>query len=927
MAPQSERSLPAPGRAYRGVPRPYGRTVDGYPEGAAAALLCDGFRVLLDVFAPRHAPASTRAAAAATVAAFPPREPLDPGREEDRRIALLELALVDGIAENPVFSGLRAPLIEALPRDRDAALAVVDAGFSADDAPEDQSRKDLDQPRGILAFLRSPLVAGADAEAQLAWFCDRWRPLAELPQFRTFFRHVAEHREARAAEIRRYEQHHPGPAPAELPDLSGFSGGFFGGHEASAEPSPFDAEGNRRTPEPEPEVNYTQDRDWMPEVVILAKAIYVWLDQLTRSYGYPIQQLNQIPDAELDALRGRGITGLWMIGLWERSPASKAIKAHGRHPDDVEIAASAYSLKDYTVAEALGGERALEELRQRAKIRGIRLCGDVVPNHTGLDSRWMHEHPEWFLQAARPPYKNYRFTGPDLGDAQIGIRLEDGYADRSDAAVVFEYRNKTTNQIRYIYHGNDGTSTPWNDTAQIDILNPEAREALLQTIVDVAKQFPILRFDAAMTLAKRHVRRLWHPRIGDAGGVPSRGEHPMSDARFEQLLPREFWRDVVDRIATEAPDTLLLAEAFWMMEGYFVRTLGMHRVYNSAFMHMLKQEDNGGYRAFLKEILAHAPETLGRFVHFMNNPDEEPAAEQFGTFEKYFGVCTLVATLPGLPLFGHGQFEGFREKYGMEYLKARREEPIDQGLLKEHERVIFPLLRERARFAGVANFRLYDFIREDGSVDPDVYAFTQRDGATRSVIFYRNSPRPAVFGTIHQSAPFLRDGRLHSETIGEALAVSGDATITFRDPLRGVCLATSGNELRFAGFPVALGPYETLVFLELHDGTYEEPEAPAAAGDVDGREDHATLPSDDGADEVLESGASPGRDEEVGLRPAKSRIGGHVGLRPAKRQIGEQTEKLALVDGEETEALSEEPPTRDAATIVEAPEEPDEPLP
>lgn len=892
MAPQSERSLPAPGRAYRGVPRPHGRDVDGYPEGAAAALLCDGFRVLLDVFAPRRAPASTTGAAQATVTAFPPREPLDPRRDDDRRIALLELALVDGIAENPVFSTIRAPLIEALPADRDAALAVVDAGFSADDAPEGREQNDFDQPRGILAFLRSPLVAGNDAEAQLAWFCDRWRPLAELPQFRTFFRHVAEHREARAAEIRRYEQHHPGPAHGELP---AFSGGFFGA-DGAHDASPFDAEGNRRAPEPEPEVNYTEDRDWMPEVVILAKAIYVWLDQLSRSYGYPIQQLNQIPDAELDALRSRGITGLWMIGLWERSPASKAIKTAGRAPDDVEIAASAYSLKDYTVAEALGGPAALDELRQRAKIRGIRLCGDVVPNHTGLDSRWMHEHPEWFLQAARPPYKNYRFTGTDLGDDQIGIRLEDGYADRSDAAVVFEFRDKQTDQVRYIYHGNDGTSTPWNDTAQIDILNPEAREALLQTIVDVAKQFPILRFDAAMTLAKRHVRRLWHPRIGDAGGVPSRGEHPMSDARFEQLLPREFWRDVVDRIATEAPDTLLLAEAFWMMEGYFVRTLGMHRVYNSAFMHMLKQEDNGGYRAFLKEILAHAPETLGRFVHFMNNPDEEPAAEQFGTFEKYFGVCTLVATLPGLPLFGHGQFEGFREKYGMEYLRARHEEPIDQGLLHEHERVIFPLLLERARFAGVGNFRLYDFIREDGSVDPDVYAFTQRDGTTRSLIFFRNSPRPAVFGTIHQSAPFLRDGRLHSETVGEALGVSGDDTITFRDPLRGVCLATSGNELRFAGFPVALGPYETLVFLELHDGTYEEPEAPAAAGDdVDDREDHGTLDAPD--------------------------------LGDANSDGAEQIEKPALVDDEETKALSEEPSTRDAATIVKGPEEPDEPLP
>jgi hypothetical protein len=35
-------------------------------------------------------------------------------------------------------------------------------------------------------------------------------------------------------------------------------------------------------------------------------------------------------------------------------------------------------------------------------------------------------------------------------------------------------------------------------------------------------------------------------------------------------MPQEFWREVVDRVAVEAPGTLLLAEAFWLMEGYFV---------------------------------------------------------------------------------------------------------------------------------------------------------------------------------------------------------------------------------------------------------------------------------------------------------------------------------------------------------------------
>ena len=84
-----------------------------------------------------------------------------------------------------------------------------------------------------------------------------------------------------------------------------------------------------------------------------------------------------------------------------------------------------------------------------------------------------------------------------------------------------------------------------------------------------------------------------------------------------------------------------------MLEGYFVRTLGMHRVYNSAFMHMLRDEDNAGYRRVLKETLEFDPEILKRYVNFMNNPDEKTAVEQFGKGDKYFGVATLLATLPG----------------------------------------------------------------------------------------------------------------------------------------------------------------------------------------------------------------------------------------------------------------------------------------
>ena len=72
-----------------------------------------------------------------------------------------------------------------------------------------------------------------------------------------------------------------------------------------------------------------------------------------------------------------------------------------------------------------------------------------------------------------PRFPAYSFNGADLSwDERVGIRIEDRYYDRTDAAVVFQRLDKWTGDVRYIYHGNDGTSIPWNDTAQLDFLNP-----------------------------------------------------------------------------------------------------------------------------------------------------------------------------------------------------------------------------------------------------------------------------------------------------------------------------------------------------------------------------------------------------------------------------------------------------------------------
>ncbi len=567
------------------------------------------------------------------------------------------------------------------------------------------------------------------------------------------------------------------------------------------------------------EERFSADTEWMPGVVMIAKSTLVWLHQLQRRYGREITRLDQVPDEELDRLAVAGFTALWLIGVWERSPASRRIKHLCGNP---EAEASAYALYAYDIADELGGWAALEELRRRCSDRGIRLASDMVPNHTGIDSPWVHDHPDWYVHAEEPPFPSYTFGGENLsGRSDVGVYLEDHYYDRSDAAVVFRHVDQG-GKARFIYHGNDGTSMPWNDTAQLDYLNPEVRETVIRTILHVARNFPVIRFDAAMTLAKRHFRRLWFPEPGSGGDIASRAEHGLTREEFDRAMPQEFWREVVDRVATEAPGTLLLAEAFWMMEGYFVRSLGMHRVYNSAFMNMLKREQNAEYREIIRNTLAFDPEILKRFVNFMNNPDEETAVTQFGTGDKYFAVCTLLATLPGLPMFGHGQMEGLAEKYGMEFRRPYWDEHEDEALIARHEHEIFPLLRHRRLFASAAHFRLYDLVEDGGAVNENVFVYANANGDERVLVACNNSYERAE-GTIRLSVPVRADGGQRRSQVDEAFGLSNDeGFLVYQEQRSGLWYLRRSAAVREHGLRITIDGYQSLVFWHVHERSGEE---------------------------------------------------------------------------------------------------------
>ncbi|HTV07883.1 MAG TPA: alpha-amylase family glycosyl hydrolase [Candidatus Aquilonibacter sp.] len=735
----------------------------------------------------------------------------------NREAAMEELLLLWLANINPAFKAFRELYSDAPLREQTIY------GKATETLPEYfKTRPKLAPAVGsLLDALQAPMKASPDSlTGQLDFIREHWTPYLDTDLKRLLLAIDTVREEDLAIWLR---FHPPGPDWHRHGPPGRGGEGFVGDEYIGFEDQWYiDAEGKRRrryaadyqAPLNEYEA-FSADQAWMPNVVMVAKSTYVWLEQLSKKYGRHIHRLDHIPDEELRILAERGMTALWLIGLWERSVASRTIKRLRGHHDAV---ASAYSLKRYDIAEDLGGNWAYEHLRNRAAHFGIRLASDMVPNHMGIDSDWVIEHPEWFLYRWESPFPSYSFNGPDLStDSRVEIKIEDHYYDQTDAAVVFRLRHHANGATRCVYHGNDGTTFAWNDTAQIDYSQAYVREQVIQAILHVARLFPIIRFDAAMVLAKRHVQRLWFPLPGAGGSIPSRAENAMSQEEFDALMPHEFWREVVDRVAAEVPGTLLLAEAFWLLEGYFVRTLGMHRVYNSAFMNMLRDEENAKYRSYLKKTIEFDPDILKRYVNFMSNPDERTAIDQFGSGDKCFGVATLLATLPGLPMFGHGQVEGYTERYGMEYKQAKMDEWPNEGLIARHMHEIAPLLKRRRIFAESANFVLYDFWTGYGTVDENVFAYSNRNGGERSIVLYNNS-YGSTQGTIHISAASMDkgSGELRQRSLAEGLNIGWDESVIlrYRDHARGLEYLRRATDIHRYGMTFDLRGYQYAVLLD-----------------------------------------------------------------------------------------------------------------
>jgi hypothetical protein len=207
----------------------------------------------------------------------------------------------------------------------------------------------------------------------------------------------------------------------------------------------------------------------------------------------------------------------------------------------------------------------------------------------------------------------------------------------------------------------------------------------------------------------------------------------------------------------------------------------------------------------------------------MNNPDEKTAIEQFGSGDKYFGVCTVLATLPGLPMFGHGQVEGYSEKYGMEFRWAKWDETPNEGLIGGHDWRIFPLLHRRFIFADVEQFLLYDFFSTDGGVNEEVFAYSNRHGdpstgsgqAQRGLIVYHNKFADAR-GWIKTSAAYTEksSGKLMQKNLAEGLGLPRGGHVIFKDYVTHLEYIRSCAEIWDKGMYFELNAYQCHAFMD-----------------------------------------------------------------------------------------------------------------
>ncbi len=375
-----------------------------------------------------------------------------------------------------------------------------------------------------------------------------------------------------------------------------------------------------------------------------------WLRELSDRQQKPVTLAN-IPEEELEGWLRLGFTHIWLMGVWTTGARAREIALNvpdlrcaydevlPRWTDD-DVAGSPYSIADYSVPVALGGEAGLKQFRAKLKQHGLKLILDFVPNHLGVDHPWVTSKPEVFVQSAQ----------------QV-----DG---------TFEV--KTANGSRWIAHGKDPYFPGWTDTAQVDYRRTAARDAMQALLLSVAAKCDGVRCDMAMLLLNEVMARTW--------------AHLPSPA---PPLGTEFWSDVIPVVKQAQPGFLFMAEVYWGLEGR-LQSLGFDYTYDKALYDDLIWRNQVEAQ---HKLLTHPTDYVTRSVHFLENHDEPRVAEKLSPAENRAAALAILG-LPGMRFLHEGQLAGAKLKLPVQL--GRRPVEAAQPEVQEAYKKLLTTLKQTA---------------------------------------------------------------------------------------------------------------------------------------------------------------------------------------------------------------------------------------
>jgi Alpha amylase, catalytic domain len=483
---------------------------------------------------------------------------------------------------------------------------------------------------------------------------------------------------------------------------------------------------------------------WPRQPVIYEVNTAVWLAELTRAAGTPVT-LGAVSDPAWDAVTPSGVDAVWLMGVWERSPAGRELALANEGlmasfrdalPDMAEqdIIGSPYCVRRYVADERFGGPSGLAAARAALAARGVRLILDYVPNHVAPDHPWVTEHPEYFIQ------------GDD----------DDVKADPAGWLPVGVY---------VLAHGRDPYFPPWPDVVQLNAYAPAARTATEQTLSDIADQCDGIRCDMAMLMTNDIFGKTWGDRAG-----------PRPD--------REFWPAMIAELRTRHPDTVLIAEAYWDME-WTLQEQGFAFCYDKRLYDRILEVNPPDLRGHLQADLGYQ----SRLVRFLENHDEPRIA---GTLPANLqrAAAVTIATLPGATLWHEGQFEGRRVRPPV-FLARRPDEPLDQELAAWHRDLLDVVAEGRVRTGAWQLLEIAGWPDNQSGRNLIAWSWTPGDdaaGVRRHVIVVNLSEAQAQ-GQVRLPWPDLPGRRWR-----------------LRDPLSGSDFTMDGAQLADPGLYVDLKP-------------------------------------------------------------------------------------------------------------------------